>query len=1510
MSAKTFNNVTLNVAFTVATTRANIASDEKLSVSLGKIAKWYDDLHAVAWSGSYSDLSNKPTSLKNPNSLTVKGNGTASFTYDGSAAKTLNVKPGTGISVSSDTSGNITIGNNAITSVKGTTGTGNAITNIEADTSGKLTLTKGKTFSEDGHDHLYEDIKPIMSKTFTDIIATANNTDNAAFYFGSLKPDSWNDLCHIRFRVKVYVPTNANYWQYAEVNYYTIMSTAAYNCENLIYKTTYRAAYYHYLYKLTQTGFNSGYGHLIGESLYNSANPTSADYKRTFEVEILEVNGGTFEFFDNVTLYKNAPGTGSTNYTRASAYSFTTNGLFPDNDTTNMLRYAARTYTGNNGIRANSLVFRNPDDRYDSLTVTNGNGTSKVWYTDAKISYPPKVLYCASGSTVAANTLFGASTSFVSYPDIDMRYSDNITSSVGYTINKSLYLECDWNEDGYFTIGESPYKQTFTAGKYYIFLGWAVYTSVHQLTLHVDHPVFYYDGEKLIPFEEHRYALKSHNHDSTYLKLSGGTVNGKITAKTFSGSGESLTSLNASNISSGTLSVDRLANSGATAGSYGPSANVSPSHGGTFNVPYLTVNAKGQVTAVSSKTITLPASGNTDAKVLQANSTTSSFRPILLGYSNATDPTTFEDCTNQSYYNAKLYAQPSTGALYSASNFYSGGGGLYSLTNGVPTGSSMIPVILHNGTNLWIGSENGTSPAVTGQVYISTGYDAENSKGNETIKIAIPKDDNSGILESYAMLHSNNWSNYITISSLGAASSSHNHDSAYLKLSGGTISSGSFGPLVIKRNTEDNAAITFENSAGTLGAIAINEVDGSFKRFDSTKASAFVMLDAANYKDYCTPTNIGAATSSHTHNYAGSSSAGGAATTAVALTTSDGTATKPVYFSNGKPVACTYTLGKSVPSDAVFTDTHYTTHLIAGASATATANAAATNGKVYLNLLDNTTIRESHNIVGSGATTVTCDANGKITIDTASSSYTHPTYTAVTGKPTANQTPGFGQTFTISQITTDSLGHVTGATDRTVKIPNATMGAASASAAGSSGLVPAPAKGKQGYFLRGDGTWQLPSVNNMTGATSSAAGTAGLVPAPAAGKNFSFLRGDGKWASQEYSVNFQARSGSAKAYLTTTNYTPSSTQNQTSLTGESSVYISGTGDTLSLHAPIFAGSGESLTSINATNISSGTLSVNRLGNSGATAGSYGQTADATLAASGSFVIPSITVDAKGRVTAASDKTVTLPPDQYVKQSNTTTTNFRPILLSANYGTDPSALTETTTAQAYITSSLYVQPSTGDIYSTKGGIYSSTNGVPTGRTSIPMIYHNGSNMWIGAASGSTPQFNGVLYISSGYNTSSSKGNDSIYISIPKDDNSGAKGNYKVLHSNNYKNYCTPANIGAEPASTLIYSGMGSNSVTVTEDLTHFKTITIQMQHGSGSVHVIEAITTDNSWCPVVFDPPRSATQQYVRFSTAKVTISGTTLTVASTKIAQINIATGAVSIGDEQTFSILNVWGHK
>ena len=76
-----------------------------------------------------------------------------------------------------------------------------------------------------------------------------------------------------------------------------------------------------------------------------------------------------------------------------------------------------------------------------------------------------------------------------------------------------------------------------------------------------------------------------------------------------------------------------------------------------------------------------------------------------------------------------------------------------------------------------------------------------------------------------------------------------------------------------------------------------------------------------------------------------------------------------------------------------------------------------------------------------------------------------------------------------------------------------TFKAATSDAAGGTGLVPAPAAGKQTSFLRGDGTWVVPT-NTWTafkGATSSAAGTAGYVPAPAAGDQAKFFRADGTW---------------------------------------------------------------------------------------------------------------------------------------------------------------------------------------------------------------------------------------------------------------------------------------------------------------------------------------------------------------------------------------------------------------
>lgn len=49
------------VTFSTADERTNIATGEKLSALFGKIAKWLSDLKTVAFTGSYSDLTDKPT---------------------------------------------------------------------------------------------------------------------------------------------------------------------------------------------------------------------------------------------------------------------------------------------------------------------------------------------------------------------------------------------------------------------------------------------------------------------------------------------------------------------------------------------------------------------------------------------------------------------------------------------------------------------------------------------------------------------------------------------------------------------------------------------------------------------------------------------------------------------------------------------------------------------------------------------------------------------------------------------------------------------------------------------------------------------------------------------------------------------------------------------------------------------------------------------------------------------------------------------------------------------------------------------------------------------------------------------------------------------------------------------------------------------------------------------------------------------------------------------------------
>lgn len=79
-----------------------------------------------------------------------------------------------------------------------------------------------------------------------------------------------------------------------------------------------------------------------------------------------------------------------------------------------------------------------------------------------------------------------------------------------------------------------------------------------------------------------------------------------------------------------------------------------------------------------------------------------------------------------------------------------------------------------------------------------------------------------------------------------------------------------------------------------------------------------------------------------------------------------------------------FTIEKSVPSNAMFTDTHYTCKNIIGngQNVVEDSSVALKNGEVYLNTVENNNVTSSHKIIGQGNITVTTDENGNIIIST------------------------------------------------------------------------------------------------------------------------------------------------------------------------------------------------------------------------------------------------------------------------------------------------------------------------------------------------------------------------------------------------------------------------------------------------------------------------------------------------------------------------------------------------
>ena len=123
--------------------------------------------------------------------------------------------------------------------------------------------------------------------------------------------------------------------------------------------------------------------------------------------------------------------------------------------------------------------------------------------------------------------------------------------------------------------------------------------------------------------------------------------------------------------------------------------------------------------------------------------------------------------------------------------------------------------------------------------------------------------------------------------------------------------------------TSDIATAKTEVNKYTDDKIALL-VNNSSTAIDSINELAKAMEDNSDAISALESIASGHALKDHEHNYAGSSSVGGSANSAVKLDSSAGSATQPIFFENGKPKATTYELNVTVPADAKFTDTVYT----------------------------------------------------------------------------------------------------------------------------------------------------------------------------------------------------------------------------------------------------------------------------------------------------------------------------------------------------------------------------------------------------------------------------------------------------------------------------------------------------------------------------------------------------------------------------------------------------------
>ena len=737
-----------------------------------------------------------------------------------------------------------------------------------------------------------------------------------------------------------------------------------------------------------------------------------------------------------------------------------------------------------------------------------------------------------------------------------------------------------------------------------------------------------------------------------------------------------------------------LKNSGVTAGSYGPSANATPAHKASFNVPYITVDAKGRVTSASTKTVTLPSvdalstsiasntaaiEDNTEAIGVASGENTEAtglHLKIETETARATEAeNTLTTNLNTEIARAKAAEKVNADSITShgteISNIKANHNAINIALSGDVTGSATITsnklsvttdIAASGVTAGTYGLEAATTPAHGGNFlvpYVKVQADGRVTEAGE-YKVTLPS---------------------VTSLETNIAANTTAHQAINIALTGDVTGSATIDTNNKLSVTTDIAASGV--TAGTYGleAAASPAHGGKFLVPYVTVAADGRVTKAGEYN--ITLPSVTAIETNVSNNTTAIGVIQDTDTDKSMRTVATEVVNELVINSSDDNIVNKLTEIVSWINDdesgAIDTLADHGTRITTLES---TASSHATS------IANNTSAHKAINVALSGDVTgsATINTSNKvaITADIAASGVTAGSY-----GPSANATPAYGATFNVPYITVAADGRVTAASTKTVKIPasdNTTYKAGTGlSLSGttfnhSNSITAGTAGVAEDYTASWGASFAVPHITYDDQGHITAAGVRNItMPAN---------------PNSDTKVNVTLGT-TTKAYLLGTSTTPTSTAAGVTAIADTGVYLDTTAGKLT--AGSFAGNGAALTSLNASNISSGTLAKERLATSGATAGTYG--AAASPAHGGTFAIPSITVDTYGRVTNATTVNITLPADNNtdtkVKQNAAITTDGAyPVILG--YSTATTAVTNTVNKCAAITAN----PSTGTLAATK------------------------------------------------------------------------------------------------------------------------------------------------------------------------------------------------------------------